>query len=90
MTTLKDIAEKALAKAGEVLDNPGNWTGANTSKLSADAVATLVNIGVYYDHPPACSLPPLEELTQVDPVPVEDKPKRAKKAEKEEPEPAAA
>ena len=26
--TLKDIAEKALAKAGEVLDNPGNWTGA--------------------------------------------------------------
>lgn len=45
MTTINDISDKALAKASEILDNTGHWDGAATSKASAEAVATLVQVG---------------------------------------------
>jgi len=95
--TLKDIAEKALAKAGEVLDNPGNWTGANTSKLSAEAVQTLLTLSLTASGPSSRKPNPPAEVTEPDPQtgpggpqPPEEKPKRGKKSDKEETEPAAA
>lgn len=44
--TINEISEKALAKAGEILDNTGHWDGPSSTKASAEAVQTLVAIGL--------------------------------------------
>lgn len=47
--TAKDIKQKALAKAAEILDNPGHWHSTSGALSASQAVTNLVYLGLAAD-----------------------------------------